>query len=152
MKINKNSWHYKLSRDEYRIFGLKVLEKISERCIESNLCGYIQHILSRVWLTLFISLFFVLFGYIIGSSLISVIIFPFVNVGSYIQTLFGATGFVGCLMLGFVLLCILIYYLCVKTRSILQVNEHEESNIFFEYIKAKKNKYCPTIEFVDNDR
>lgn len=65
-----------------------------------------------------------------------------------------------CIILGFSMVCIIIMFgifvligylfKTIKNKFFHKHNESQKTNLLLEFIKAKKNKYCPKIEWKNN--
>lgn len=121
MKINKNSWHYKLV-----VAGDNTASK--------NLCVYFWQIVLRI-LTL---LFYVI---IVAPFLIFLALTPFINlfVGMAGMQYFGAG--LDILVLSAIL------YILIKDRIEMERLEGKKPSLATTWIMAKKSKICPRIEF-----
>ena len=122
MKINKNSWHYKYAR------------LIRQGPMPETLCGYVTGTFGLTLLVLFlVFLFFTL-------TIAPIMVFGF----DYepLRAL-GEGGLIMDFMMLFWGVIFLVIYLYNKCT--------ENNNIFFEYLRAKKDKVCPLIEYEDKE-
>ena len=129
MKIKRTSWHYKISTfwaDSGR-----------EEKWDDNLCRYFWGVVG----VLFVSfLYLCFFGILIRA------------VGFIIHDYFTSPFFISItIMIAFILSSMIfpilaIYYLREKIGKPLEI---PKANLLFEYLKAKKEKVCPLIEYHD---
>lgn len=149
MKVNKNSWHYRLLTGD--IFGI---QGVNSWNVNSYLCLYFwQVVFMLLWKG--VALFF-LTPFVINSLLI----LPLVSTLGVITTGVIVQGDTGLTVLVMELIVIIVFvivwaglslYTFLKDKTDLVGVVEKEPNLFVEYIKAKKNKLCPTIEFVEED-
>lgn len=147
MKVNKNSWHYRLLTGD--IFGI---QGVNYWNVSSSLCLYFwQVVFVLLWKG--VALFF-LIPFVINALLIM----PLVSTLGVITTgvmLQEDTGLIILVIeliviIGFVITWAeLSLYTFLKDKTDLAEVVEKEPNLFVEYIKAKKNKLCPIIEFVE---
>lgn len=149
MKVNKNSWHYKLLTGD--IFGI---QGVNSWNVSSSLCLYFwQVVFMLLWKG--VALFF-LTPFVINSLLILPLasIFGLITTGVIVQ---GDTGLTVLVMELIVIIVFVIVwaglslYTFLKDKTDLAEVVEKEPNLFVEYLKAKKNKLCPIIEFVEED-
>lgn len=149
MKVNKNSWHYRLLTGE--IFGI---EGINSWNVSSSLCLYFwQVVFALLWKG--VALFF-LIPFVINALLIMPMTFilGWITTGVMLQGDTGLTKLV--IELIVIIGCVITWaglslYTFLKDKTDLAGVVEKEPNLFVEYIKAKKNKLCPIIEFVEED-
>jgi len=149
MKVNKNSWHYRLLTGD--IFGI---QGVNSWNVSSSLCLYFwQVVFMLLWKG--VALFF-LTPFVINSLLI----LPLVSTLGVITTGVIVQGDTGLTVLVMELIVIIVFvivwaglslYTFLKDKTDLVGVVEKEPNLFVEYIKAKKNKLCPIIEFVEED-
>ena len=126
MNVSKKSWHYKLNL----LFDDS--EDWMVRYRRYNLCKYFWTTVSRL------ALFALLGGFI------ALVIFGSISIALEPGGVFLLTGFVT------LLASIPISFVAVsKFRSLGWTNDPQSFNLVKEYMKAKKSKLCPMIEFVD---
>ena len=137
MRINKNSWHYRL---------IQFADKIPSK----NLCMYFWQVIGCSFMFLIMSIVIAAALTLIPLSMFGPI---FMALSSAIEVfgiiLWMITGFIS---LGFAKDWVLTNPKHWLSRNIWKRKEHvkdKEPNIVFEYIKAKKRKVCPPLEFVD---
>lgn len=118
MKIKRTSWHYKISN------LLTTYEKDYD-----NLCIYFWRLVGTCALSLF------------GISLICVLLYEYFTSHIWISN----TIFILWLLLSIVLPLLIIRFLRKKVGKLPKASFE---NIVLEYIKAKKEKVCPIIEYV----
>jgi len=124
MKINKNSWHYKLYRLSYSFWNM---EEYMPR-YETNLCQYCRHTI--------ISLFF---ATLVSGFLAMMACFCLATLGWGIWHYPMMAKVFGCIVLGIAAIFGAVYYFTSDT-----------SELVGEYIHAKTKGICPTIEFEDD--
>lgn len=153
MQISKKSWHFKLL-DYYVIYP-------------KNLCSYF-------WLVVFLSLIYPFdraykllrihvylkykvtkfwWNYILAPISISILSFYFLFGDSWMDSFPFSFGLpiailisIGMLELVFLGLYFLVEFLCfIDKRK--KEKEPKKPNLLFEYLKAKKQKICPLIEY-----
>ena len=147
MKVNKNSWHYRLLTGD--IFGI---QGVNSWNVSSSLCLYFwQVVFMLLWKG--VALFF-LTPFVINSLLI----LPLVSTLGLITTGVIVQGDTGLTVLVMELIVIIVFvivlaglslYTFLKDKTDLADVVEKDPNLFVEYIKAKKNKLCPIIEFVE---
>lgn len=141
MEFSKKSWHYLLNKLYFS--SVKYGHTVS-------LCKYF-------WMTvcsIFASLIFLLFAIIVTSILVS----PYVN---FIDYIFGLNlnfytkeaiyiGFTFNFIFGFVVISVFVkeWYIEYREKNP-KFKSFKEPNILISFIKAKKSKICPMIEFKD---
>jgi len=119
MKVKRSSWHYRISN-----FGNDFENK------HDNLCRYFWRIVIKLVLACFITNVFIMFIYFYFSDL------QFVS--NTILILF---------LISIVIVPILAIHYIRKIKG--EPVELPYENILYEYMKAKKRKVCPLIEYVD---
>ena len=149
MKVNKNSWHYRLLTGD--IFGI---QGVNSWNVSSSLCLYFwQVVFKLLWKG--VALFF-LTPFVINSLLI----LPLVSTLGLITTGVIVQGDTGLTVLVMELIVIIVFvivlaglslYTFLKDKTDLADVVEKDPNLFVEYIKAKKNKLCPIIEFVEGE-
>ena len=123
VKVKRSSWHYKISH-----VGDTIESGID------NLCFYFWRL---VW-----KLILVLSAIIIVPSMCYIVIYTYITSHFIISN---------SIMMIFIISCatlppVVIYFIRIKIGEPLKT---QGENIVFEFIKAKKNKICPLIEYVD---
>jgi len=130
MKISKSSWHYRFY-------------SATHAYVPNNLCEYFWKLLGTIILSLFFVgwILYIIFclGYAIyvhdlKSENTSVII------GTVLWTVILVIGFC-CLFYK------IVHWFCARHPK---VYKEKTPNLLLEWFKAKKNKYCPKIEFTEN--
>ena len=149
MKVNNNSWHYRLLTGD--IF---VIQGVNSWNVSSSLCLYFwQVVFMLLWKG--VALFF-LTPFVINSLLI----LPLVSTLGLITTGVIVQGDTGLTVLVMELIVIIVFvivlaglslYTFLKDKTDLADVVEKDPNLFVEYIKAKKNKLCPIIEFVEGE-
>ena len=164
MNINRNSWHYKLlSKMDFR-----VARQLKYEDSNVTLCQYFWNVVaaSLALTCAIIIITFVLLGslFIVSSMITGLVIFfgaswlPVFGYGSFMWANHG----VG------LLLSVLVGVSFIWQTAIDQVkaglivpswmkfskqkvtpNKETKPNILFEYVKAKKNKFCPIVKLED---
>ena len=141
MNINKDSWHYRLLME----FGGSA---------PSNLCPYVRKVISALvafgmmfflgaCLTAFIGLGlgsiagYIVTGILLPSAVMSLVILALVLIAAH----FLAMGNHGSYR-DFIL-----YPFRKVSSGVMENKGTKEPRIFVEYIKAKHNKLCPTLDF-----
>lgn len=130
MKVKRNSWHYKISN-----WGR---DKCEIDYTNDNLCAYFWRLVGKVLLTLFFIHIIIMLLYLFAIS--GVIIESMIIVLWILSTIFIPP--------------IAIFFIRKKLGKSPESPESPEipgipgSNILISYIKAKKEKVCPFIEYV----
>lgn len=125
MKINKNSWHYKFLNKHMNVYPIK-----------NNLCGYFWQVVGHLALSVFVltsCLFIVL------TMLSPLLLFFKFKINEFL-----VAGIIIDILIILILLPALLRKIFKKPIG--------SNNLILEYIKAKKSKLCPIIEFVDEER
>lgn len=148
MKINTNSWHYKIlsSRDSY--------------AIPRNLCPYVRKVLlvCLFWAVVVslgawffhlavITPVYALVFYTITGMPISLDVETYTALGVYVGLLGVVVGLIMASFLALVFSASRAYEYLHKHRRPLEAREPKEPNIFIAYIKAAHDKVCPQLEF-----
>lgn len=144
MKINRNSWHYKRA-DSFTYIPSK------------SLCLYFWQVVWGIvfwWVitpVLAVVVAVLVFGCLplaVGTFLLDLI--DYIKTGSKWLDAIRATGLGYLFFLTFfALLAGFAYYRKVRSRQKLKFKKEE--NLFVSYIKAKKQKICPIIEFTNGE-
>lgn len=129
MKVNKNSWHYKILTERFCF-----MEGWYECYISGSLCLYFWQVMFRLFL-----------GVGLGLLVVSPLFSWTIILLGLDPSVLGATG-VLVLIMGLTATSAAIY---IGMEFI--VSKEKEPNLVVEYIKSKKNKVCPIIEFVEKD-
>lgn len=137
MKINKKSWHYQLQRN----FGIRL-----EYC-KISLCGYF-------WSTVFCLLICALLMVMIVPAIMVLSILPSSFFIVKEPSLINVSGFLHIYILSFLWYMYRFeseYYQVhrEKKRSIKKNCPKKEPGLLISYIRARKEKICPLIEFED---
>lgn len=136
MKISKNTWHYKMVTERF------CYTNGWRAC--NNLCLYFWQVVARF-----------LMGFALGLLAISPVVTVIAIITNYMPPLvtpFVATG------LTFAALCMIagVIFIWEKTEDLIRHTKwkrkslepkEKKPNLLIEYIKAKKEKMCPIIEF-----
>lgn len=135
MQIKTSSWHYRL----IQFWQLGVPE---------GLCQYIRKVILAILLFPMSAVGFVFFAVLGAFTLMSMIV-PIATEVSPLLFIFGWT----------VALCAAVHIGAYKraqgtqgfwTRDLFKRNQGcVEPNIFIQYLKAKKEKVCPKVEYID---
>ena len=152
MKVNKNSWHYRAITEE--TLGLTGVGSYN---VSRSLCIYFWQVVISVVFKGFLLL-------VMLPSLLSLfVVMPLVSVvgtlvtGNLVQ---GDTGLIVLLAEALsVLIGILLWgyftlvdkYRDYNYKKLLQDPIDKEPSLVGQYIKAKKDKICPIIEFVEEE-
>ena len=154
VKVDKNSWHYKLVVD---ILDISDPIKIKNR----GLCHYVRMI--GVALLMCVTLFVLV--EVLLMSLISVIVVPIINLylgipfDSYLGSEIEIFVVVGMLLYAFAIvigMCVYLSYQLRKwqTKMAQQSYDNRNSNkppsVFKEYWKAIHDKICPSIKIINS--
>lgn len=124
MKINKNSWHYKLWSNGIGRYGKTIPT-------QTDLCRYCHRIF---WVCLLYVLMAFAFVYIIGA--VGYLIF---YLGLFLHTLL-TLGIIGAVVVGGTLVYLYICWFDNKESA-------EPTTLVGKYAQASKDKVCPLIEF-----
>src|SRR5271163_4031257 len=120
MKLNRNTWHYFLFDKSFALFGNEAPES-------SNLCQYMR----RIFFLLGIPAFFL---WLQLASFFYAWYVTFIAEGTLVAVLalaaFGA-------------------YLCILVERWQEKNKDKAPGVLTQWVKAKKSKVCPIIEFQD---
>lgn len=145
MIISKNSWHYKIITEKF-CFLQPILYP------SNNLCLYFWSVIFRFIQG--ISTYLVLASPIV--SLIVVFLMDSQNVPLFV----GLWAFTGFIVSGITLVFALVFIgvivvdysnKLIKKHSPKTSKKEKKPNLFIAYIKAKKQKICPIIEFKDDE-
>ena len=125
MNISKKSWHYKLNSFMSRSFSMRW---------DWNLCRYF-------WRT-------------VGSLLqlaVFLLLVMLVGIGLGIGTITAFTTKVDWVVTGSILLIIIVVYCLIKSfcRFNAWIKTTPNLSLLRDYVKAKKQKVCPIIDFVE---
>lgn len=138
ININKKSWHYKLFKISYAnpadLLSLKPQYTIPDTY---NLCDYIKRV-AIVAPTQILFRCGVLITCLIALGLVVWVLALPVLTKDLVA---------GVVFYGFSTAFFTIVYLMKKYRN----RKNKSPNIIYEYYKAKKDKYCPKITFVEQD-
>lgn len=134
MKIDKNSWHYRFLR-------------AMNADIPKSLCPYFWKTLFilGVWTTVIVLI--TIFMYVIGDKML-------VKLGWVLANTYAHSVVAAVLGISAVLLIVAIVLGCVIGGVWVKENfkpPYKEEPFIISFIKAKKSKICPTLEFVDKD-
>ena len=160
MKIDKNTWHAKLFFWSMRAwrkfkFGQNWDKEVLVKDLlkgGTNLCEYIR--VMFLWMPLVLLLHIVFYGTILAAFLVVPI--ALFGVGSYLK----ATGsIVGTVIVGIIALFTFVFIIDQLSRRlsprIRKIKRGEFSGfprVLSEWAKAKKEKVCPFVEFVDGEK
>ncbi len=136
IKINKESWHYKLVK-----FG-----QTNEHEISNNLCTYFWQSVKGVLL----GMFGIVIVTLIGSTFLYMLAAPFMSL-LLPESIF---AFILCIFYGVIIMKVAIesisedHWLAIDVFAKFKSKEKERKpSIIKEYLKAKKQKICPTLTF-----
>jgi hypothetical protein len=163
MKLSKSSWHYKLNN--WYTYG-----------VPRNLCGYFWR---TVWYTITVPITLILFiPYWLLCSvdvvdtdkekitevypqalIIDMIVFVmFCMIRMWFNLSMEAKGFSAIALIFGILGWVIAFGILISSMVSSYQKKHKTKqkekrpNILIEYIKAKKNKYCPIIEWEEEDK
>ena len=129
MKVNKNSWHYKLWR---KYGGDEFLGSVS-------LCGYVQRLF---WVSLFVAALATVMAICVGTI-----------VAGLVSATIHHPVVVGCAALGMALLFGAVYVSTMRPPwSDFLFRKHTikgPPGLVASWVKAKKDKVCPLLDFED---
>lgn len=129
MNISKQSLHYRF---------LKSLDKE----IPNGLCEYVRMLISTIFCIAFIISIILFMSFISGSFTLSLFDITTITPFGFVDVVLAAVlGFVGWL-----LIVLAFVGLMLAGETLL---EKKANSVTFNYIKAKKSKICPRIEFKD---
>ena len=145
MKISTDSWHYKMLTEEFMFMSGK-----SSYSVSNSLCIYFWQVVMRF-----------LYGVGAGFVYASPFVFPTLlftgipfereSLLYFITGLWVGLGFLISALVAMALVVMVLKYLWGKLRSSVSgVKAPKQVNIATAYIKAKKDKVCPMLEFVDD--
>ena len=148
MKISKNSWHYRFGNWYYHdVFNYTdyQLKRIEPNNRMYDLCSYMRTFIFIPSFLLFLSVFLYVFSFIAFIVMLRNYMAEFSLI--VILVLIG-TAF-------FSMLVVIVKFSSRKLNNFLEKNYDKEEiktpNVFIEYVKAKKKKFCPLIEFVEQE-
>jgi hypothetical protein len=145
MEISVNSWHYKILSD---------CQKSKMHRKNTTFCSYFWSVVSAimVWITvgvacICLSIIFLMCVYWVGY----IYYFAFTDYFSLVQT-FDSERLYTSLVINVLVVfawSLRLFFLGSKTiyYKAKEIEIPESKNILVQYVKAKKNKYCPMIEF-----
>jgi hypothetical protein len=157
MKISKKSWHYKVVRWFYQDVRKNHFD------IPTNLCGYVRNLFYVTLIAIISALFlaYTIYGFAImidhGWALFrndELLFGLFEVIAVIVSFMVIALGLlIGCAFLAAVCLV----WVCVaveaivnyRTRKQLGLITKKEPGLVRQWLKAKKEKVCPRIEYVD---
>ena len=154
MKIEKNSWHYKLNSV---LFGQELRQL--ERNTYSNSCNYINLTIASMVIIFLVLVVIILIGFLGVLSLQDLAgkyeIFNHVTslniyILSIIGFIFASVSILAILAAIFTLEWLLISGLPKLKNKIFNENGND-SNIVSQYIKNRKEKICSKLEFIKKD-
>lgn len=153
MKIEKNSWHYKLNSVLFR----QELRQL-ERNTYSNSCNYINLTMASMVIIFLVLVVIALIGFLGVLSLQDLAgkyeIFNHVtNLNIYILSIIGFI-FASVSILVILAAVIAVAWLLIsglpKLKNKIFNEDGDESNIVSQYIKNRKEKICSKLEFTDS--
>ena len=141
MKIKRDSWHYKLN---CKFNGEWRMEQIR------SLCPYF-------WTTVLHLALITLFSGLV-ATVVTILIIPLIHYFLIELTNENALDLVDVGVTCYILVAVIVSFLCmcltvnkgvttIKNKIDKIPRKKTEPNLFFEYLKAKKEKICPVIEF-----
>lgn len=149
MKVNKNSWHYKaLKNPTLGVGGVYSWD------ISKSLCVYFWQVLGMILVKIFALL--VILPFLVGCLVVLPLtsLLGWINTGVIVQQ---DLGFIALFVEGVALVLASFMFGVNKLKDIYKSRENgrdeealvdKEPSLLVEYIKAKKKKLCPIIEFV----
>lgn len=146
MKVNKNSWHYKALTGKF--LGI---EGLYEPHVSNSLCIYFWQVFLMIsWRGFFwLLLFPILISFLFVIPLTS--LFAWINTGVFLQNAMGLEILAAWLVSGVLTgLGYSIYKVRKWWSKVEYTKSNKESNLIIEYIKTKKRKLCPIIEFTED--
>lgn len=129
MLVSKRSWHYQL---------VLLFSNDSEDSIPSSLCCYFWSVLASIVYALFALVFILLIAVLVSTPITQLffnIPLPLVILGGIICEL--------------VLIAFLVELVKYRRTKEGYYNNVKEDGLIVSYLKAKKNKFCPKINFID---
>jgi len=164
MNINKSSWHFKL----LDMLDFKLVRKLCKGGTVT-LCQYFWNVIGAVLLGIVtgsVITFLVIGGLFIASTMLNglVIFFgaswlPIIEASSFLYINHGVGLFLATLMgIAFIWQTaidqvnaglIVPHWLKLPKRVVAKPEKEGKPNILFEYVKAKKNKFCPVVRLED---
>lgn len=162
MNINKSSWHFKLLNN----FQFKIVRKLRyEEPV--TLCEYFWNVVavvlfSLVWITT-IAIFVAGSLFVMSSIFMGLVVFfgaswlPVVEVGGFVHSMYSGGLLIFCLIgVAFIAQTLIdqikegkITPEWMKVYKVEAPKKNTKPNILFEYVKAKKNKFCPVVRLED---
>jgi len=155
MNISKSSWHYKFNKTFRDTYSLKEV---------TSLCEYVRYTmftcLVPVMLLCALTIVSGLFLYATGLIFCDLVLHipkETIITWKFSPFVVMASIFVDAMIVGFWALITYRKLIFKKIKSVFKTKAKQEEeieikkepNIFVEYIKAKKSKICPMIEFID---
>jgi hypothetical protein len=137
MVINKSAWHYKLTK-------LTVGRYVD---ISESLCGYFWQVVLCLYTTFLVLPIMILGGWVIISG--DVLLDDFSGVALYVMTALSVNGI---LLWSCVSGVIVVFIMAIVEYFNRKQKHNHEPSLVKEYIKSKKQKICPIIEFKDNEK
>lgn len=151
----KDTWHYKLAY--WWNIGSIRKEKFAE---EIGLCPYFWMVIQAILVTIFYPIMLVFIGCLFTFAMYECFIMPFSNQLAGAPTLaYCAIKFIGvmfwlCLFAGIRVgtrefkdeykICAFLQTAIWKTPE--KTKKEKSPNLFWEYLKARKNKFCPKLK------
>ena len=160
MTIEKNTWHAKLF-----FWSLRVLRKFrdgqdwNKEVLEkdllkngTNLCEYIR--ITFLWMPLVVLLHVVFYGMIVAAFLVVPI--ALFGVKSYLKTtgtFIGAGIAIIIILISIVFICEQFsFHIAPRIRKVKRGEFSGFAKVFSEWVKAKKERVCPIVQFVENEK
>ena len=143
MEINRKSWHYRMN---CYMDGEGSVRKWD------NLCSYF-------WKTVFnVILKIVMWGLLTGVGIVALFVFytmggdvvsKFIDLSDYAMINVVIINMItGLMLFAAVIACVVVLMLSIFVLP-KAIKDSTSDNLVTQYIKAKKQKYCPRIEFKD---
>ena len=149
MKVNKNSWHYKTITEETLGVG-----GCSQYFVSHSLCTYFWQVIASILLKGTLLLV------ILPAGLSLFVTLPLISLVGWLVTGSLVEGDLGLIILFAEVLAVLIWLIVIgvdilrnKFNDYRYVKESVDKgpSLVGQYIKAKKDKICPIIEFVEEE-
>lgn len=146
MKISKDSWHYKALTQK-----LLLIDGKSKYQVSKSLCGYFWQMVWRI-ASVFGIYAFALSPLVFWATLLLEI--PDQGFLHVALTFFGVFASCFYAFFGIAWVCVVLLENVINPlvdKLSLRRHGDKQPNIFTEYVKAKKDKVCPVLEFTDGE-